>query len=375
MRRTWIIVLTLLLTGAGPARAADVIARVGDVTHLKGQRINRLVGMGLVVGLNGTGDGAAYTSAMRPLAKALEKFANPVQTIEELKDTNNVAIVFVNAVTPETGGREGERIDVHVSTFGAAKSLVGGRLLPVPLLFHDPSVGSPVYAIAGGRIELPDPKIETSGVIHRGATLEEDILVGYCAYGRELPHTNDWIDLDQRYVTLVLEDEHASWALASEIANVVNSDLSDVAMVTRVAVAADPKNVVVLLPEGRDPARWISDIQTTRLLMPSAEARVIINRTNGTIVVSGDAKVSPVVISKRGLTITVAAADLGNTDATPIPQAQMFVAVDPAKAGGGNVADLLEALNRLNVPIEDRIDVLEEIHRQGKLHAKLMREE
>ncbi len=375
MRYARMIVLTLMLTGAGGARAADVIARVGDVTHLKGQRINRLVGMGLVVGLNGTGDGAAYASAMRPLAKALEKFANPVQSLEELKDTHNVAIAFVNAVTPETGGREGERINVYVSTFGAAKSLAGGRLLPVPLLFHDPSMNSPVYAIASGRIELPDLKNETSGVIHRGATLEEDILIGYCAYGRELPYTNDWIELDQRYVTLVLEEEHASWALASEIANVVNSDLSDVAMVSRVAVAMDPKNVVVLLPDGRDPARWISDIQTTRLLMPSGEARVIINRTSGTIVVSGDAKVSPVVISKRGLTITVAAADLGNVDATPLPQAQTFVAVDPAKAGGGNVADLLEALNRLNVSIEDRIDVLEEIHRQGKLHAKLMREE
>ena len=248
-------------------------------------------------------------------------------------------------------------------------------MLPAPLLIHDPGVDGPVYAIAGGRIELPDSKIETSGVIRNGATLEEDILVGYYAYGRELPYTNDWIKPDEKYVTLVLEDTHAGWALASEIAGVVTSDLSDVAMVTRVAVAVDPKNVLVLLPRGRDPARWISDIQTTRLLMPSGEARVIINRTNGTIVVGGAAKISPVVVSKRGLTITVAAPDLNGPEAAMVPQSQTFVAVDPAKAGGGNVADLLEALNRLNVPIDDRIDILEEIHRQGKLHAKLMREE
>lgn len=373
MRSTWMIVLAIVLSGVASVRAAEVIARVGDVTCLKGQRINRLMGMGLVVGLNGTGDGDTYASAMRPLAQALAKFANPVQSMDELKNTKNVAIVWVNTVTPETGGREGDRIDVQISTFGSAKSLAGGRLLPVPLLFHDTSTNSPVYAIAGGRIELPDGTIETSGVIRNGATLEEDILVGYYAYGRDLPYTNDWVQPDEKYVTLVLDDRHASWALASEIANVVTSDLSDVAMVSRVAVAVDPKNVVVLLPKKRDPARWISDIQTTRLLMPSGEARVIINRTNGTIVVSGNAKVSPVVISKRGLTITVAASDLG--DAVVTPQARRFVAVDPAKAGGGNVADLLEALNRLSVSIEDRIDILEEIHRQGKLHAKLMREE
>ncbi|MCP4590606.1 MAG: flagellar basal body P-ring protein FlgI, partial [bacterium] len=309
-----------------------------------------------------------------PLAEALKSYANPIQSLEELKDTKNVAIVFVDAATPETGGREGDRIDVHVSTFGAAKSLAGGRLLPTPLLFHDPSVQSPVYAVAGGRIELSDPRSATSGVVHSGATLEEDVLMGYYAHGRELPYSNDWIQPDQKYVTLVIEDEHASWALASEIANVVTSDLADVAEVTRVAVAVDPKNVIALLPEGRDPARWISDIEMTRLLVPSSEARVIINRTTGTIVVSGDAKISPVVVSKRGLTITVAAADLGNPDVVPVIATRQFVAVDPVKAGGGNVADLLDALNHLNVPIDDRIDILEEIHRQGKLHAKLMRE-
>lgn len=375
MRCTWLIALSCSLIGLNPVSATDVIARVGDVTHLKGQRVNRLVGMGLVVGLSGTGDGDSYASAMRPLAQALSKFANPIQGLDELKNTKNVAIVWVNAVTPETGGREGDALDVHVSAYGSAKSLAGGRLLPTPLLFHDQSVQSPVYATASGRIALPDAGIETSGIIHHGATLEQDILVGYCAYGRELPVSNDWIKPDERYVTLVLEDEQASWALASEIANVLTSDLADVAMVTRVAVAVDPKNVVVLLPQGRDAARWISDIQLTRLLMPSAEARVIINRANGTIVVSGDAKISPVVVSKRGLTITIAAADLNNPDVVVGLQPQTFVAVDPARAGGGNVADLLEALNRLNVPVEDRIDIVEEIHRQGKLHAKLMREE
>ncbi|MCK4658378.1 MAG: flagellar basal body P-ring protein FlgI [Phycisphaerae bacterium] len=375
LSRCLVALLLLLWVEVGAARAADVIARVGDVTHLKGQRINRLLGQGLVVGLDGTGDGDSYAPSIRALAGVLRKYSNPVQGLDELKDTKNVALVWVSAVTPENGGREGDRLNVRVSTFGAAKSLAGGWLLPAPLVFHDPSVQSPVYAFAGGRIELSDPKIKTSGVIRKGATLEEDILVGFYAYGRELPYSNDWIKPQEKYITLVLENEQASWALASEIAVALNDELSDVAMVGRAAVAVDPKNVVVLLPKGRQPARWISDIQMTRLLMPSSEARVIINRTSGTIVVSGDARISPVVISKRGLTITVAAGELTQPDTVMAAQTQRFVPVDPAGAGGGNVASLLKALNRLNVSIDDRIDILEEIHRQGKLHAKLMREE
>lgn len=366
------LIATLL---AASAPAADVIARVGDVTHLKGQRVNRLVGIGLVVGLSGTGDGDEYAAAMRPLAEALRKFANPIQSLEELQDTRNVAIAWVTATTPETGGREGDRVDAQVSAFGSAKSLAGGRLLPTPLLFHDTSISSPVYAIAAGRIETPDRAVLTQGSIRGGATLEEDILVGYFAYGRELPYTNTWIAPDARYVTLVLDDAHAGWTLASEIASAISSELSDTAMVTRVATAVDPKNVLVLLPESQDAARWISDIELTPLLMPSSEARVIANRQTGTIVVSGDARISPVVVSKRGLTITVAPADANQPDSALVPASRSFVALDPSKAGGGHVADLLEAFNRLAVPVEDRIDILEEIHRQGKLHARLLCEE
>jgi flagellar P-ring protein precursor FlgI len=372
----WIIAFCLTgIFGAAPAPGADVIARVGDVTRLKGQRVNRLVGMGLVVGLNGTGDGDEYAAAMRPLAEALKKFANPVQTLDELRDTRNVAIVWVTASTPDTGGREGERLEAQVAAFGAAKSLVGGRLLPTPLLFHDPSVSGPVYAIAAGRVESSDPQSPATGTIRGGATLEEDILVGYFAFGRELPYSNVWIEPDGRYITLVLDDAHAGWTLASEIAGAVSSELSDTAMVARVATAVDPKNVLVLLPEGQDPARWISDIQLTPLLMPSSEARVIANRRSGTIIVSGDAKISPVVVSKRGLTITVAPTDVTQPATEVVPMTRSFVAVDPSKSGGAYVSDLLEALNRLSVPVDDRIDILEEIHRQGKLHARLLCED
>jgi len=124
-----------------------------------------------------------------------------------------------------------------------------------------------------------------------------------------------------------------------------------------------------------DPASWIRYVKRTPLLMESNEARVTINRKTGTIVVSGDTRLSPVVVSQRGMTITVINPP---PDGTPVPQPTIeqhdFVALDSGKERQPNVNDLLEALNRLKVPFTDRVAILEEIHRAGKLHARMMYE-
>ena len=365
------VVVTL---SAGPARAGGVTARVGDVTKVKGQRTNTLIGMGLVTGLNGTGDGDDYLPSMRPLAAALKQFSNPVTSIEELGGSKNVAIVMLEAVLPEFGAREGGTIDVQVSTFGAAKSLKGGRLLVTPLLYHDRTVQK-VFATASGLVQVLSEDDPTTGVIRQGATLEEDVLLHFLATGRELPFGATWIEPDRRYITLVVGDVHASWAMVHEIATAINTELAQTADVEQVALAVDPKNVVVLVPPGQDVASWIREGERTMLLVPEAEARVIVDRRSGTIVVSGDARISPVIISQKGLTITVTPS-AGDTDPSlAVPEAQSFVAIDPSRAGDTHVGDLLEALKPLNVPIEDRIEILTKIHRLGKLHADLSFEE
>lgn len=364
--------ILVLLTPATAAPAA-VTARIGDVTRLKGQGINYLTGMGLVVGLAGTGDGDDYALAMRPLAKALEFYANPVVSMSDLEDTKNVAIVFLSAELPENGAREGSLVEVKVSAFGGAKSLAGGRLLPAPLMYPDRRVET-VFALAAGPVTLPGENLPTSGVIENGAVIQEDVVHAFTAAGRDLPFSNDWVQPENYYVTLVIDDAHASWTLAREVAQAVDSALALAADVDHVALAADPKNVLVLVPDSEidSPADWISQVEELDLLISSGEARVIINRTAGTIVVSGNAKISPVIVSHQGLTITVSAAEeeLGLTGGEV--QVQNFVAIDPAKTGGSNVSDLLEALNRLNVPIEDRISILTQIHNLGALHARLI---
>jgi len=369
-----VIVILLACLAGGPLRAsAAVTAQVGDVTQLKGQGVNYLTGMGLVVGLAGTGDGDDYALAMRPLAKALDFYANPVISLDDLADTRNVAIVFVEAVLPENGVREGSRIDVKISAFGGATSLEGGRLLPTPLLYPDRRVET-VFAQAAGAVTLSSAGVATSGAIAKGAVIQEDVVHVYTAQGRDLPFFNDWIQPDQYYVTLVIDDAHASWALAREIAQAVDSALALAADVDHVALAADPKNVLVVVPASEidRPADWISQIEELDLLISSGEARVVVNRTAGTIVVSGNAKISPVIVSHQGLTITVSGGDGGAGPNGSEAVVQSFVALDPGRSGGSNVSDLLEALNRLSVPIEDRISILTHIHGLGALHARLI---
>lgn len=355
----------------GYEASAEVTVRISDVTTLKGYGINHLVGTGLVVGLRGTGDGDQYEATMRKLAQVLGNLATPVSGVAELKDTKNVAIVMIDAIIPEHGVREGDRIDVHVSAIGSAGSLAGGRLLVTPLVYHDRNVQK-IFAYASGAIHLGDPEITTVGVVEAGALINEDVLVGFISQGHQIPFSSSWIEPTETYITYVLDGPHAGWGLAVAIAEAINAELSLVADTDRVALAVDPKNVVVWVPtiQRDDPASWIRDIEELSTLMPAAEARVVINRSTGTVVVSGNARISPVVVSHKGMTVLVRIPEVD--PAEPRVESQEFVALGTNESTNATVSELLQALNQLKVPIEDRIAILTDIQRAGKLHAKLV---
>ncbi len=343
---------------SGPAVQA---VRIGDITHLKGERTNQLLGMGLVVGLNGTGDGGTYLPAIRPLAAMLTQFANPVLSMDELKNARNVALVAVEATLPEFGVGEGDRIDVRVTSVGAAKSLVGGRLVITPL--QGPHKADPrIYALASGPLHVPDTLVPTVGVISQGATLEAEVIYHY---------------VDDNQIMLVLDDAHAGWAMAHAIAQMISEESSEPGKVSNIARAIDPKNVAVTIPpaDRAAPAAFIARLEGLDLLMPQTEARVKINRRTGTIIVSGDVEISPVAISHKGLTINTGAAGPAPAGAVGAAGQEGFVAVDPGKRGGSKMADLIDALNQLRVPVEDRITIIEELYKTGKLHARLVVEE
>ncbi|HOW19036.1 MAG TPA: flagellar basal body P-ring protein FlgI, partial [Phycisphaerae bacterium] len=136
-------------------------------------------------------------------------------------------------------------------------------------------------------------------------------------------------------------------------------------------------NVLVRVPETarRNPAPFLARIETLDLLMPPSEARVIVNREAGSVIISGDVQISPVVITYKGMTITTTVPEPKPTADNPQVTEKQFAPLDPARRGGTKLQDLVDALNSLKLPAADRVHIIEELSRMGKLHAKLIVEE
>jgi flagellar P-ring protein precursor FlgI len=370
--------VAIVITIAIPATATAQVptARVGDITRLQGQGTNTLIGYGLVSGLDGSGDGGKFLPTMKALAATVDRFGANLESLNDVAAAKNTAIVMVEVTIPEHGAREGDLLDVRVSAV-AAKSLQGGRLLTTPLVYHDTQVEG-LFGFAQGGIDV-DPKSRAQGLVRNGARIERDVLINVVSTGNDLRLAgffSPWLQPDQTYVTLVLDDAHAGWSMASAIAQAVDKELGLSAGADRVALAMDMKNIVVLLPihQRRDPASWIRDVERTPVLMESNEARITIHRGHSTIVVTGDTRLSPVIVSQAGLTVTVAGSDAGRSQGRSQTETHTFVPVDTGEERPPNVNDLLQALNRLKVPFKERVSILEEIHRAGKLHARIMYE-
>ena len=353
-RRTGIWTVSAILTVSLIGSSAAWAIHVGDLVRVKGAEQSKLMGMGLVVGLNRTGDGGKFLPAMKPLARVIRHFIDERTIASDLKDAKNVAIVMIDAMTPAAGVREGDRIDVHVSTLGSAKSIQGGRLMLMPMT--GPLPNSPVYAYASGPVTIEDDDIPTTGVIHGGATLVADIR-------------SQFMD-DRGQITLVLKNANATFQTAALIASTINAELNPNG--PQVAMAVDQKNVVVHIPESEraNATPYIAEILRTNLSVGFIEtgSRVRINEKTGTIVMTGDVEISPVAIMHGGLTITM---DSPESQA-PLAEKQNTVGIDTNRRGGAKLASLITAFNQLKVSIDDRIAIIKEIHRTGKLHADLV---
>ena len=350
-----VIIIGMAVTAAGELR-------VQDIARLQGQRTNRLMGYGLVVGLNGTGDGGNSAPTMRALIKMHERFHQPVLALEELEDVTNVAIVTVEAEVPEFGAREGEMVNVTVSAF-SAESLKGGQLLTTPLQYvmFDPAnpATQQVYALAGGRIDLPDASNPRRGVIRDGGTFEADFYYNFVLDGA---------------ITLVLDDEHAGYTWSQLVARVINHEISNPndaqAMARRgdshlpAAVAIGPKNIRVRVPdyELARPAGYISRVlQAVVFATPKQQAIVCINRATGNISFTGNVTISPTVLQIPNLgTIAVGAGESEEAR------------VGDAKAQQVAFQELLSTLSKLQLGPAETVQVVEHLHKTGTLHAKLI---
>jgi len=354
-RRGTLLALLIAIVAVAPAHAVQV----QDLVRIKGEENSKLVGMGLVFGLSGTGDGGKFAPAMRALARVVQRLTDAATVAAELKDSKNVALVALSATLPTSGVSEGDRVDVRISAIGPAKSLEGGRLFMIPMT--GPLPDSPVYAFAEGAVTIEDAKNPNTGVVKMGAQLVKPVRAKFMnEYGQ---------------VSLIVNDTIASWPTATNLANHINGIVTMDEGPT-VAKAVDPKTIVVQVPPAdRDnPGAFLSQFLTSYIdaALIGTGARVKINEKTGTIVFGADVQISPVVISHQGLTITTISPPIEPTEDRPVQEESSWIALDPENRGGATLADLVNALKQLRVDSKDRIAIIKELYRVGKLNAQLI---
>lgn len=350
--RTFAILASLVIAiSSFASQQSEAKTLLKTICRVKGQEENTLHGLGLVVGLKGTGDGSSSLPTMRALAQAMQYLGNPLGKtgLAELKETKNVALVVVTATVPPTGARQGDKIDCMVSSVGSAKSLAGGRLFTTPLMGPDPK-NPRIYATAEGPITLDHPQQPTTGRIHGGCRLEEDLFNLFCQDGK---------------FTLVLDKNHADFQLASDLAELINrSPINLQSAGTLLAKAVNPGNIEVQIPPqySDNPVEFISQVLGLTIPAPEVGARVVINERAGSIVISGDAEIGPAVVTHKNIVV-----ETGGTST-----AARFVPVDPSQAETAKLKALVETLNAIRVPTEDIIEIIKGLNRDGRLHAQLI---
>lgn len=333
--------LLALLMVADAARAE----RIKDLASIAGVRSNPLVGYGVIVGLDGTGDQAAFTvQSMVSMLAAMGVNLPPGQTLA----IKNVAAVMVTASLPPFA-RAGQAIDVTVSSIGSAKSLKGGTLIMTPLKGAD----GQVYALAQGNLALAGAGGSSGGA----KVTVNHLAVGRIPNGamveREVPVTLGQGDL--AYFELTTE----GFATAQRMADVINK------MTPNSATAIDGRQVRVKLPEGDERVSFLGRIQNLDVTPEMALAKVIVNSRTGSVVMSGAVSLNNFAVSHGNLSVAVSNESGGSVDIKQEGGGLLNVPTSP------KLADVIKALNAIGATPLDLIAILQAMKTAGALRAEL----
>ena len=362
MRTLWL--LTALCLVAGAAQGA---VRVKDIARIDGVRHNQLIGYGLVVGLNGSGDGSGAEFTAQTAANLLERFGISVAAADMA--LKNVAAVIVTAdLAPFS--RAGQRMDVTVSSLGDAKSLTGGNLLLTPLR----APNGAVFAVAQGAVIVGGYAAGAEGA----GVQKNHPTVGRIPDGALLERDAPLPDLHSGTLDLVLSKP--DFTTANRLAEALTAALG-----AGVARALDPGRIRVLIPEERsaDPVSFIAALERV-LVEPDAVAKVVLDEKTGTVVLGENVKIRPVAISRGNLTVQVTpylevsqpgpfTDDGARTVARD--RAQVQVSEEPGHVvllePGESLASLVQALNALGVSPRDLVAIFQTLKVAGALQAEL----
>ena len=363
--RLSVFLAAALLAWAG---AAGATSRIKDIAQVQSARDNQLIGYGLVVGLQGTGDGLrASPFTDQSLRAMLENLG--ISTEGGTANANNVAAVLVTATLPPFASA-GSRVDVTVSSLGDATSLRGGTLVMTSLSGAD----GQIYAVAQGSVVVSGFQAEgqaqqltqgvaTSGRVPGGAIIERELNADFEAADH-----------------LVLQLRNPDFGTAVAVADAINAyTVQRYGGAT--ANARDSTEIAVAKPGRVDLTRFLAEIEGLTVI-PDAPARVVVNEKTGTIVIGHEVKISPVAVSYGTLTVRV---NETPTVVQPAPFSDGVTAVEPttdiyADVEGGQVAildgpnlqTLVAWLNGIGVEPDGIIAILQGIKSAGALQAELV---
>jgi len=358
------IILFILLFVASFNSYAE---RIKDLANIAGVRDNQLIGYGLVVGLNGTGDKTAY--ADQSLLSMLSKFGINLPPGTK-SGSKNIAAVAIHAILPAFV-KPGQKIDVTVSSLGNAKSLRGGTLLLTPLK----GVDGNIYALAqgnlivggldasgadGSRITVNVPSV---GRVPSGAIVEKSVNTGF-----DLGNT----------ITLNIKD--ADFTTATNVVNAINEKFGK-----GTAFASDAESIEIMAPRlPNQRVSFLSMVENIEVKSGEASARVIINSRTGTVVISSNVKVLPAAVTHGSLVVKI-------SENKNISQPNPFGAGNTALnddselsiMNNGNsrmfkfpqgvtLDDIVQAVNKVGAAPGDLVAILEALKQSGALKAELM---
>lgn len=322
----------LILTLASSAAFANS-SRLKDLVTIKGVRENPLIGYGLVIGLNGTGDGGGEitNTSLKKMFQTLG--LNPQREVT----SKNVAAVIVTAKLPPFG-RVGQKMDVTVSSIGDASSLAGGTLLVTPLKGGD----GQIYAVASGPLSIggleKGKKLATTARIPEGGIIEKELDIAFN---------------DKRAIRMALNNP--DFTTAARIERTINQELGG-----KYATAVDATTIDVIIPTyyEKKVVELVANIENFKVVS-DVQAKIVINERTGTLVAGGDIVLKKSAVSHGDLVVEIKGAEgSGNKYVHMMDQAT-------------TINDLVKALNALGTKPEDLISIFQALKQNGSLVAEI----
>ena len=359
--------ILVLASGVFLLPPADAV-RIKDIADIKGVRQNQLVGYGLVVGLEGTGDSDDSAFTIQSLASLLEKMGVSVAT-DDIDDVENVAAVMVTADLPPFAS-QGSRIDVLVSSIGDAENLQGGTLLFTPLKGADGNVYAiaqgPVstggFAVSGNSGDQVQKNFPTVGRVVGGALVEQEIASNF-----------------NQKDTLTLALHEPDFTTASRVAQAINR-----AFYSQLARTENAGSIQVNVPENYlgNTVQFVTMIESLGVT-PDTVSKVVVNERTGTVIMGENVRISTIAIAHGNLSIQI---DESQDVSQPLPFSrggqtivtpESDIVVQEGKnpiylvESGVSIREVVKALNALGVSPRDLIAIFQALKAAGALQAEL----